>query len=92
MIRWLREIWPHDGQRADLIGQYAGVGATSKLFLADVALRGRVFSDLHAPGDTEQTFINIGRRELALEIIEQCGVDPQMLYALVPKAQPKKET
>jgi hypothetical protein len=86
---WLRQIWPWAETREQLLRQYQVVGM-QKFFLTDVALRGRVYSDLHVPGDHDATMVNIGRRELALEILELAGERPDRLFELVPR--PKKET
>lgn len=85
LLTWLRQVWPHNHDQ--LIGEYAAIGAQHKLFLADVAQRGLLFSDVHARGDDTQTMINIGRRELALEIIEACGQEPRTLMDLVAKKE-----
>lgn len=90
LLTWLKQVWPNAQRRRYLIGEYAAV-AQHKLFLTDVAQRGLVFSDVHARGDDTQTFVNIGRRELALEILEACGQDPRLLIDLVEKPE-KKET
>lgn len=93
LITWLRQVWPNVQRRRYLIGEYAAV-AQQKLFLTDVAQRGLLFSDVHARGDDTQTFVNIGRRELALEILEACGQDAMRLIDLVekPERPEKKET
>ncbi len=89
LVPWLKGMW-RDQKRRDLMGQYAAIGAEHQLFLADVALRGLVYSDLEAPTD-RQTFINIGRRQLAQEILEACAQDPGVLFQLVEKTQPKEK-
>jgi len=89
LVPWLRNAW-RDQKRRDLIGQYSAIGAQYKLFLADVALRGLCYSDLEAPTD-RQTFINLGRRQLALEILEACGQDAGLIFQLVEKTTAKEK-
>ncbi len=89
---WLHQIWPGRQKQFALLGEYAAIGAQHQLFLADVALRGRVFTADIAGATDSQTFVNLGRRELALEIIELCNVPPDRLFALIEKAPTKGET
>jgi hypothetical protein len=89
LVHWLRQVWPNAQRRRHLIGEYAAIGAQHKLFLADVALRGGLYSDIHARGDDTQTFVNIGRRELALEIIQACGESAMRLIELVERPEKK---
>lgn len=89
LVPWLRDMWGAQ-KRRDLIGQYSAIGAQYKLALADIALRGLVYSDIEAATD-RQTFINIGRRQLALEILEAASQDPGILFQLIEKSQPKEK-
>jgi len=86
--RWFRQIWPTRQRRLDVLSQYVAAGAQSRLMLTDIGLRGRVWSDLEAESD-RQTFINIGRRQLALEILELSGASFDQLYDLIERAPTK---
>lgn len=83
---WFAQIWPwqtgHGAQRA--IEGYSALRAHPHL-LTDIGLRGYLWKTPHAPGDRDQTLINVGRQQLAMEIVELAGMDPQELYALVPR-------
>lgn len=79
---WFRQMWPFGGARHALAGDYATIGAAHKHFLADVALRGGVFRAFDPKFDRNLDEFN-GRRELALEIIKLCRLDPQQLFGLM---------
>lgn len=73
LLRWLSQSWFGAKRRAVLEG-YETIGRDHPLVVADVALRGNVFSGApRIPGDVFADGINEGRRLLALEIIEMCG-------------------
>ena len=87
---WFRQLWLDPQKRHALAGEYLAL-RQSQLFLADLALRGRVWSDLVVPGDRDATMVNLGRRELALEVIELAEIEPQRLFQLIERA-PLKES
>lgn len=79
---WFRAFWPSRWQQ--VLAEYHTIGRNHRLFLADVALRGNVFSRLDPPPpDAWQAGRAEGRRELALEIFKLCNADPAQLHALV---------
>ena len=80
--QWLRAIWRNRQKRQDLIGQYQALRAQSPLVLADISQRGLLYSDIDAPSD-KQVFINIGRRELALEILQLANISPEKAKELL---------
>lgn len=83
-LQWLEKVWPSPIRRAGVIRDYIAVGQC-QAFLADVALRGNVWSPLCVPGDPQATAYNIGRRDLALEIIKMAGSDPNLLFSHIEK-------
>lgn len=80
---WLQGMWPQKG--AAVTREYASL-AQMQHFLADVALRGAVFSACHVPGDPYTSAVNEGRRQLALEIIKLAHTEPVRLFALIEKS------
>jgi hypothetical protein len=83
---WFRQLWLDPQKRHALAGEYLSLRQSHPLFLADLALRGRVWSDLVVLGDRDATMVNLGRRELALEIIELAEIEPQRLFQLIERA------
>jgi hypothetical protein len=83
-LDWLAKVWPTPSRRAEVLRDYIAIGEC-RAFLADLALRGNLWSPLQVPGDAEATAYNIGRRDLALEIIKLAGADPQTLFAHIEK-------
>lgn len=83
---WFRQMWPDFQKRHAVAGEYLSIGASHRLLLADIGLRGLIWSDLAVRGDHDGTMINLGRRELALEIIELCNIEPERLFALLERA------
>lgn len=82
---WFRKVWGLDTQ--SVIDDYVAIGRAHKHFVTDVALRGYVFTanPPRVAGDTFQDGINEGRRQLALEIVTLCRLEPQALFDLVEK-------
>lgn len=83
---WFRQIWPKHGP--EVVRQWSALGQ-SRLVLADIALRGRVYTpfgreavDAYTAGRME------GRRELALEILTLANANPDILFALIEKKEP----
>src|SRR5262245_39743052 len=92
-ITWFREIWPFHDTRERVIAEYRAAGAQQRLMLADIALRGGVFSTLpRAPGDVFGAGINEGRRMLALEIFELANLAPWEVHTLIARKPPQGET
>ena len=81
---WFGVFWP---RRARAVAEdYVVIGRDHQLFLADIALRGNLFSRLEPPpADLWQAGRAEGRREMALEIFKMCRADPAQLYALIEK-------
>lgn len=91
-MAWLEKVWPSPIKRARILRAYIELGRNPGL-LADIALRGNVWSPLHVPGDAETTAYNVGRRDLALEIIKLAGTNPAALFGEIEKlTQPKQGT
>lgn len=83
---WLNRVWPKTADA--VVREYLVVGQQKK-FLADVALRGAVFSACHVPGDPYSSAVAEGRRQLALEIIKLAGEDAGRLFALIERPPTK---
>lgn len=79
--KWLRTRW-RGRKRQDLIGQYRSLAATCPLVVADVASRGFIYADLVGPTDRE-TWINIGRRQMALELLQLARMSPDDVRELL---------
>lgn len=91
LIHLMAQRWPRRLARLALLREWSGIGE-HKYVLADIALRGGVFGSLpRTPGDVFQDGINEGRRQLAIEIIEQAGIPHDRIYALLEKAVPSTE-
>lgn len=88
---WFQQLWPNRSKRHALAGDYLSLAATHGLVLADIALRGRLWSDLVVPGDRDATMVNLGKRELALEIIELAEMDPNRLFEMIERPPTKGE-
>lgn len=89
-MAWLRRVWPSSIKRARVIRAYIELGRSPEL-LADIALRGSVWSPLHVPGDPVSTAYNVGRRDLALEIVKLAGSDPVVLFNEIEKLVQQKQ-
>src|SRR5262245_20285690 len=87
---WLWHVWPTHSERYAVMADYAAIGAQHHHFLADLALRAGVYRNFHPASDRTLEHFN-GRRELALEVIKLCKVDPNVLFASIPTAKPAKE-
>lgn len=83
---WFWEMWPRgEGKRA-VIRDYLALREMPHL-LADIALRGHVFSAWDAPpGDVFGAGVMEGRRRLALELLELTGMPPQELWGFIERA------
>ena len=79
-IRWWKSVWRQRQNRILLLQEYMTVGE-QKLFLADLALRGGVWTTSHVPGDPYSSAVAEGRRQLALEIIKIANESPATLWA-----------
>lgn len=79
-MRWWKSVWRRRENRILLLQEYMTVGE-QKLFLADLALRGGVWTTSHVPGDPYSSAVAEGRRQLALEIIKIASESPSTLWA-----------
>lgn len=87
-VAWFRQVWLSDVKRHTVVNGYRGI---NKYTLADIALRGNLFSSpSRVPGDVFLDGVNEGRRLLALEITELARVDYETLFDLV-ESKPKQE-
>lgn len=87
-VGWFREVWPTAAKRHTALNGYRGI---SKYTLADIALRGNLYSSpTRVAGDVFLDGVNEGRRLLALEITELARVDHDTLFDLV-ESKPKQE-
>jgi len=77
---WLRQAWPLRKQA--VVQSFLSIGAEHKLFLAELALRGNAFTPIHERDPVEAHRAE-GRRQLALETLAICNVDPMALWALI---------
>lgn len=85
-INLLLQLWPSDNNRRAIMATHAALGTPQhRHWLADVALRGGVFS----PAPRVETLWDAGRlegrREFALEIIELARADPRLLWDAIEK-------
>jgi hypothetical protein len=80
---WFAEMWPFVRERRAVIADVIAIGAEHKHFLADLALRGGVFHSAPIARDLYQAGVMEGRRQVALETIKLCRVDPQLLWQFV---------
>ena len=82
---WFGQLWPRETGRRAVLSDFATVG-TLKHFLADLALRGNVFSGHPVTDSLYQLGRMEGRRELALEVIQLAGQEPQALWAYIERS------
>ena len=85
---WFVAAWR--GRQADAracLDQYAQLRQLD-LVLQDIAMRGAVYS-AHGATDAIELARAEGRRELALEILQQCEQDPRHLWQRIVAATPK---
>ncbi|KPG01793.1 hypothetical protein IP86_03005 [Rhodopseudomonas sp. AAP120] len=88
LIRLMAQRWPRAAGRLSVLREWSAVGELTHV-LADIALRGGVYSQpARIPGDVFGDGINEGRRQLAIELIEQANVPFEKIYALLEKAAP----
>lgn len=83
---WLRQAWPQRGRA--VVQSFAAIGAEHRHFLADLALRGYVYTPIRET-DPILAARAEGRRQLALETIAICNTDAATLFALVEQ-KPKE--
>lgn len=82
---WFRQMWPFPDGRRVVIDQYR-VLANQKLALADIALRGGVYSvNPKPPANFFEAGVREGRRQMALEIARICDADPAALYGFLER-------
>lgn len=85
---WLRQAWPLKARA--VLQSFASIGSEHKIFLADLALRGNVFTPIHETDPIAAARAE-GRRQLALETIAICTTDPATLWALIETKPETKE-
>jgi hypothetical protein len=86
---WLPSRWPNRGNRRAIADAYLAL-KHNRLLLADIALRGSVFTGNYTTGLTPfDAGVAEGRRQFALEIIRAAEEDPHGLYPLIERAYPK---
>lgn len=85
---WFFQAWPTLSRR--VAEEAVEVGRERKLFLADMALRGKVFSPI-MENDPIALARAEGRRQMALETIALCNMNPSELIALIER-KPKEGT
>lgn len=88
-VAWFRQTWLVVAKRFTVLAQYRAIGNYA---MADIALRGFVYSDFpDAKGDVFAAGIAVGRRQLALEILELKRADPNVLFELIEVKPAKQE-
>lgn len=90
VIASIAQAWRGRQTRAALLEDYRSLGL-HKLFLADVARLGGVFT--HAPrtaGDVFGDGINEGRRQMALEILRLCNANHVELLEILERVATTK--
>lgn len=87
---WFRQIYPWHNRRLAVLSQY-GEMAKLKLALADIALRGGLFSAQPTVKDLYQAGVAEGRRQMALELFKIVHADIEQLFGEVP-VKPKRPT
>lgn len=84
LARYFRQFWPFDDARAAVIAGYQRL-ARDKLLLADIGLRGGVWTGGRPGLSVFDAGVQEGRRQLAIEIWRCCRADPADLFGHVPK-------
>lgn len=92
LIEPLRVFWPDVNRRRQLVREYVQLGQMKSL-LADIALRGRVFTAGDAHKGLYEAGVAEGRRQIALELIRTAGLDPAVLQKACtePVPDPRRE-
>lgn len=89
LVTWLPSRWRNRGNRRAIADAYLAL-KHQRLLLADIALRGRVFTGNYTPGLSPfDAGVAEGRRQLALEIIRAAEEDPHGLYPLIEREYAK---
>ena len=83
-LRWLRQAWPFSLKRFHVLGEYSALGKM-RLVLADIALRGGIERTAHVAGDPYTTAVNIGRQDLAREILALAGCVPSDVMEMIER-------
>lgn len=84
LTAWLREAWPNIEKRRRVVDAYRALGI-NRLLLADIAMRGGVYSVAAEPATVFAAGVNEGRRQMALEILKLCDADPALLLGVVER-------
>jgi hypothetical protein len=89
--KYFAQMWPGESGRRIVLEQYRII-ANQKLALADIALRGGVYSvDPRPPANFYDAGVREGRRQMALEIARICDADPAHLYGFVERKPQNQE-
>lgn len=88
---WLRTYWRDRGNARRVLDGYQALARTYPELLADIGLRGNLFTVDYRQGLTARDdAIREGRRQLALEIFKAARLDPAQAYALIEQREPEK--
>lgn len=80
---WFAVFWPTTAKARRVLDGY-GAMAKNRELMADIALRGGLFSADYNPALTARDdAIAEGRRQLALEIYKLANLEPAALYGLL---------
>ena len=89
LLTWLPQVWRDRGKGRAVADAYLAL-KHQRLLLADIALRGSVFTGNYTPGLSPfDAGVAEGRRQVALEIIRAAEEDPHGLYPLLDRAYAK---
>jgi hypothetical protein len=88
--RWIAQAWPFPAGRGIVVSQYQ-ILSRQKLVLADIALRGYVFSAAPSSTNLFEAGIAEGKRRMALETIRLANTDPAILLDFIER-KPQPET
>lgn len=81
--RWFAQAWPYSNARRAVLAEY-GQLKRLPLLMADMGMRGGLWSDPGAVANLYAAGVAAGRRQMALEIFRICEADPKQLFGYVP--------
>lgn len=86
---WFAQMWPR--QARAVMADCLTIGVQHPHFLADLALRGNVYAPI-LDNDPVAAARAEGRRQLALETIKLCNIDPDKMWSMLdPLPHHKRE-
>lgn len=85
LAAWFPQIWKRSALRA--VGDYQAIASQHPYFLADIALRGHVYTDAPPARDLFEAGVNEGMRRMAIGIINTCQASHGDLRAVIDAAQ-----